>query len=376
VTPSSPDFPVDHELPGAAALAGADALRDHLRCAAPEAAAEAASSGVTQVRFRYVEHEPGRSMLVLARATVADTHRLVAASLGRTAPVDAGVQLAWYPNDSALPALVAGVPAFEQRLELTVDIANPLAWVPHRRLVVAAGETIVKLHATPTETNLAVEHAARAAAAVDVPRVVAAMPDVACHLQERVMGQPLGRRDVADQAVQAAGVLHRLRALDATDLAVHTPADLLRDCEPVVRLVGLVGGGVAVFDQLTRTKPGGIELVPSHGDFNVGQLLRRDDGTMVVVDTDTLCRAPDAYDVAAYAANLLGGRLGDLAGALDSLDRMCGAYGVRPEGLDWYMAAMALRRSDRAVRRWKTDWRTRTERLLAAAEWLAARIEA
>jgi aminoglycoside phosphotransferase (APT) family kinase protein len=112
--------------------------------------------------------------------------------------------------------------------------------------------------------------------------------------------------------------------------------------------------------------------VPSHGDFNLGQLLAGPDGP-AVVDVDTLCRAPAALDLASYAANLVSGRDGDLAAARAALDRVVAGYGAAPPGLSWYLAASVLRRLDRGLRRGKKDWPRRTELALQAVEELAGR---
>ena len=113
-----------------------------------------------------------------------------------------------------------------------------------------------------------------------------------------------------------------------------------------------------------------IEAV-AHGDFNVGQLL--DDGRrLVVVDTDTLCAAPAEYDPASYCANVVSGRPDDLDDARELARVVRGAARGRLDAdvFDWYLAAMVVRRLDRAIRRTKRDWPERTERLVEAAEEL------
>jgi hypothetical protein len=120
--------------------------------------------------------------------------------------------------------------------------------------------------------------------------------------------------------------------------------------------------------RLEETQPVDDDLVASHGDFNVGQLLLDDHGRLVLVDTDTLCAASAAYDPASYAANLIAGRPGDLDDARRVLRRFGGQIGQADDGaLDWYLAAMVVRRLDRGLRRYKRDWPDRTERLVGAA---------
>jgi aminoglycoside phosphotransferase (APT) family kinase protein len=111
--------------------------------------------------------------------------------------------------------------------------------------------------------------------------------------------------------------------------------------------------------------------VVSHGDFNIGQLLRVRDGRLALLDLDTLCLAPRAFDLASYGANLLSGRARDLDEAKAVTAGLVHEYGASVEALPWYLAAMTLRRIDRPLRRRKREWFERTDELLRAAEQLA-----
>lgn len=335
------------------------------------------------VRLRYVEHEPGERAL----AMVAVDGRLAAVSVGVTAPVEDGLQIAWYPDDPGLPGLREGWSALLGRLGVQFgDEAEPqrLAWVPHRRLVVAVGAgdgagVVVKLHATGDETQWAIDCARTVGAVVRVPDVLAADIDLAAHVQRRVDGRALGREDALGAIPAACEVLEHLGELDPARLVHHTTGSLLAHAQRVADLVGFIapeqrGRVEDVLGRLGDARPSDDGSVPSHGDFNVGQLLVHDDGGLVLVDTDTLCAASAAYDPASYAANLVAGRPGDL----DDVAAALAAFRHHRPGLDeaelrWYLAAMVVRRLDRGLRRYKRDWPARTERLVdAACELVAA----
>jgi hypothetical protein len=357
--------PRDAGLPGSEVLFDVEALRGLLGAGTDAA-----------VRLRYVEHEPGER----AVAMVAVDGRLAAVSVGATATVGDGVQVAWYPDDPGLPGLRSGWAPLLDALGVELgDQVEPerLTWVPHRRLVVSVGDVVVKLHASGDETQWAVDCAATVAAVVRVPDVLAADTGLAAHVQRRVTGRALGREDAIERIAPACEVLEHLRELAAARLVPYTADELLAHGRRVAGLVGFVAPHERrrlddVIGRLVERRPGAAGLVAAHGDFNVGQLLVGDDGTLVLVDTDTLCAAAPGYDPASYAANLVAGRPGDL----DDAHRTLGAFHARLPGLDrseldWFLAAMVMRRLDRGLRRYKRDWPARTERLVDAAVELA-----
>jgi aminoglycoside phosphotransferase (APT) family kinase protein len=124
-----------------------------------------------------------------------------------------------------------------------------------------------------------------------------------------------------------------------------------------------------VTDQLTATIPDASDVVPVHGDFNVGQLLIDGDRTWVV-DVDTLANGSPSVDLAAYAANLHNGRDADDDDVHAALAGLCDAYGRSPSDLTWHLAATMLRRVDRPIRRLKKRWPQRTEAIVSAIERL------
>jgi aminoglycoside phosphotransferase (APT) family kinase protein len=119
--------------------------------------------------------------------------------------------------------------------------------------------------------------------------------------------------------------------------------------------------------RLGESFPAGARLVPSHGDFHEGQLLCGRDGA-AVIDFDEMTAAPQALDLATYAAHQLWGEEGELAAARAVLEELAEGYGERPEGLDWYLAALILRRSSHPFRRMRPDWPERVEAMVNAAE--------
>jgi hypothetical protein len=78
--------------------------------------------------------------------------------------------------------------------------------------------------------------------------------------------------------------------------------------------------------------------------------------------------APAALDLATYAAHQMWGDDGELARARGILDRLVAGYGERPDGLDWYLSALILRRSSHPFRRLRDDWPHRVEAMVGAAE--------
>ena len=112
--------------------------------------------------------------------------------------------------------------------------------------------------------------------------------------------------------------------------------------------------------------------MPSHGDFNISQLLDVE-GAIAVLDFDEACLAPRALDVTSYAANLVSGRPGDLARADAALASLLDGYGAPPHALHWYLAAALLRRAPSPFRLHKRNWLHRTEAIVAAAEAVLGR---
>jgi hypothetical protein len=93
----------------------------------------------------------------------------------------------------------------------------------------------------------------------------------------------------------------------------------------------------------------------------------RANGEIAVVDFDGMCLAPAALDVSSYVASLVEGP-DDLPRAADALDVLVGAYGARPGGVHWYLAAHLLGRARRPFTRLRPGWPDEVEERVAAAE--------
>jgi aminoglycoside phosphotransferase (APT) family kinase protein len=320
-------------------------------------------------RPRYLEYHPGRRVLLLAETTGDGGHAAVGATAGDPQP-----RIHRYPHDPALP-LLARPADLAELLGLPPAAPRLLAWMPHRRATLRLGEAVVKLYADRGEAAAAVAALRAAAPVLPTARPGPAAVAEGVVAQGVVPGVALRRADALGAAAQAAVLIRGLHRASLPGLPVTGPGELLAQCGPVVELVrrarpALAGPLDAALAALHATAPAGLDAVPTHGDFTMGQLLR-DGGDLAVVDVDTLAAAPPALDLAAYAANLVSGRPGDVEDARAALAELVRGYGGRPPGLDWYLAASVLRRLDRALRRTKRDWPQRTGALLAAVEELA-----
>lgn len=387
---SSLHLPEDLGIPEAADLLDPSRVLDVLQ----------PSFGVTRLsdaRIRYLEYDPGRSILVALDVWADTTRQEVVVSRGRLrvepAQAVAGpsgrvggpdwpmaewgevpLVVAWYPCDPGLP-LLADPDLFASALGLAGGPVRRLAWVPQQRAVLRGSGWVAKLHHTPAGAARTV--ASMRAVGAWLPTAELMCVDLAAGVvvQTAVAGRALLRADALDAAVEAARLLRRLHDSPLKALDPRGSDHVLDLCRPVVRLMRFACPSLRaridqLFARMVDVAPLDETLVPSHGDFNMGQLLRHDDGSLAVVDTETLCRAPAALDLACYAANLVSGRDGDLEAARITVVALVEGYGESPADLDWYLAVCVLRRLDRALRRAKRHWVSRTEELLACAEAL------
>ncbi len=170
------------------------------------------------------------------------------------------------------------------------------------------------------------------------------------------------------------GLLHDARVpglpIAGSDRTLATAAHAARFTAAVAP--GLARRTLDLLARLEEHAPDPDELVPSHGDFNISQLLDVE-GAMAVLDFDEACLAPRALDVTSYAANLVSGRPGDLARADAALASLLDGYGAPPHALHWYLAAALLRRAPSPFRLHKRNWPYRTEAIVAAAEAVLGR---
>jgi len=67
------------------------------------------------------------------------------------------------------------------------------------------------------------------------------------------------------------------------------------------------------------------------------------------------------------------GRPGDLDRADAALDALLGGYGQRPDDVEWYLAALLVRRAPSPFRLHKKRWPERLAAMVAAAEEVLGR---
>jgi hypothetical protein len=363
---SLPLPPPDEALPAAATLLDAAAMTPHL--------AELFGVAVEAVRVRYLEYEPAVSLIAQYDARLASDPSVVVEAHART--IGSGWAMHAYPEDPALPLLAADNATLAAALgiETTGAPVDRLAWVPQRRAALRCGDVVVKLYANPAEAGTAVAALRALDGGVPTAALIAANFELGAVAQQALGGSALGRGD-ADGAVHgAAALLRGLHGLTIAGLDLLGPAAVLDAARHPARLAafavpGLAGRIDAAIDRLLATMPDLIDVVPVHGDFNLGQLLVDGDRTWVV-DVDTLAHGSPAVDLAAYAANLHNGRACDSDEVSAVLARLVDAYGQAPPDLVWHLAAIMLRRVDRPLRRLKKSWPQRTEAVVTAIESL------
>jgi aminoglycoside phosphotransferase (APT) family kinase protein len=231
---------------------------------------------------------------------------------------------------------------------------------------------VVKLYADEAAATVAELRLRQAQDIIPTARLVGS--DVAKGLvaQRVVLGRTMGREEAAAEAGEAVRLLSRLRGAEFVGLSRVGADEILAQADAPIELVAFALPHLAqrladARHHLIDHRPAGDRLLPAHGDFNLGQLIvGREE--LVVIDLDTLCLAPAAFDFAAYATNVVSGRSDDLAHLRAVLTALVVSSDVVPEDLDWFVAATLLRRVDRAVRRMKRDWPERTVELVSTLE--------
>lgn len=344
-------------------------------------------------KVRYLEHEVGRSLLVHHRFEVDGQDLDVVVSIGRcgwgetrpptppgvrpgpihTPAIDVdGVTISWFPFDPGLPDLRVDTSDWFA----TDDRPQRLAWVPQRRAVLRGSGRVLKLDAEPERIDAGVETLRALTAVVRVPEVVGVDPQRRWFLQERMPGRALERADARRCAEQAAAMVARFEHVEWAGPIVG-PQLLLAQVAPVLELVSHaapdLGPSIAsINESLHRSAPpesDAGQLVTAHGDFNIGQLIGLEDGSLGLVDTDTLCLGLRGFDLASYAANVISGRRGDLRQANELMHALFTSgrsetHEIDPTHLRWMLAMVAARRLDRPIRRGKRKWRPRVEQLI------------
>ncbi len=361
---STPQLPPDQQLPAATTLFDVDAVVLPL--------SELFNADVSDVRIRYIDYEPGGALTVQYDARSAAVTSLRVEAFACTQ--GDGWDLHAYPHDLALPLLSADGRQLAEVLEIESGDCQVtrLAWVPQRRAVLRCGQIVVKLYGDPTELSCA-EGALRAVGgALRTAALITSRPDLGAVVQQALGGRTLGRDDVIGSASGAAAVLRQLHSSTLGDLADLRPAQLLAAANRPAALAAfalphLAERILALVQRLGATMPEAADVVPVHGDFNVGQLLVDGDDAWVI-DVDTLAQGSPSVDLAAYAANVHNGRPADGDDMNVALATLIDAYGQAPDDLMWHLATTMLRRVDRPIRRMKKRWPERTTSIVSAIE--------
>jgi hypothetical protein len=370
---------------------------------------------VGDVRVTQVDYRPGAGATVAYDVAVAGTRRVavataghalcpqaartdarraIARALGADSPVARpltydvrlGAVVQWYPLDLAMPALAR--PAGEllraaARAGIAVDPeaapVETLLYRPGQRAVLRAGDSVLKAYAADTAFRAGVD-GLRVAAGLGLdagPRLRGALPELRLTVQTAIDGAPVPRLRARAVAPVAGAMLRVLHDAPVPGLRIASPREALAAAARAAELAAAVEPALAararaVLARLEEHAPDPGAVVPSHGDFNISQFLDVG-GALAVLDFDEACLAPPALDVAAYAANLVGGRTGDLGRADAALAALLEGYGERPADLDWHYAAALMRRAPSPFRLCKRRWPQRMASIVAAAEEVLGR---
>jgi hypothetical protein len=391
-------------------MPGLRVLLDASRAAVLLAAAAGPGRVVSDVAVRFVDYVPGHRVRVLYEALVNGTPARVGATMharsrdglksdalrqlienarvrtpaaaALTIDPELGCEIAWLPADPQLPGLWAPVQRIRQEVAMFDAIPPPprrslLGYRMGERAVMGMGQMVLKAYGDPDSFARAIRghDLAYRHAGIPVARFLGAVPSLRLSVLERVLGDGLQRADAAEAAGEAGELLARLHRAAVPSPTVAGPRVHLERAAEATRLTGAISphlsrAAQAVLARLENGLPR-AEFVSCHGDFNVGQLMRSGH-QLVALDFDELAMAPAALDLAGYAADLIAGRPGDLAGARTTLDGLLAGYGSRPDGLAWHLAALTLRRAANSFRLWKSRWPERLENMIAAADEVLA----
>jgi hypothetical protein len=333
---------------------------------------------ITELRVASIDYRPGRGCTVAYDVHVAGRDHVVVAAPGRLSSDEQAIR--WYPVDPAMPVLAERVPDLLRRMsragiggDASAGTApTVLLYRPGRRAVLRLGDVVLKAYGDQTAFRAGVNGLRMAERLFAGPRLLGALGDVRLTVQAAIDGVPVRRARAGEVAPVAGNMLRRLHEARMAGLEPAAPHRLLSATASAVELVAavapeLAGQGRRIVDRLEAGMPRGLPVVPSHGDFNISQLIDVN-GALALVDFDESSLAPAALDVSAYAANLVSGRPGDLGAAQRALDALLAGYGSRPEGVDWYLAATLARRAPSPFKLYKRHWPERMASILDAAE--------
>ncbi len=264
--------------------------------------------------------------------------------------------LTWLPFDPRLPALAE------------MPHARLLSYKPGRRAVLCLGTHVLKAYGSDRQFAAAAAslRAGGALRGIETPPVEAVVEALRLTVQAAVDGSPARGPEIAREAGDLA---RRLQQAEVPGLPAAPREAQLGVARRKAALIGAVVPGLgprvdALVRRLARSEPADARLVPVHGDFHAGQLLR-DRDTLHLVDLDSLCLGSPALDLSEYAAAET--EVGMDAGRM-VLGALIDGYGARPDGLEWDLAVALLVRASHPFHRALPDWTSRVEAMVAAAE--------
>jgi aminoglycoside phosphotransferase len=322
-----------------------------------------------------------------------DARRAIARALWADSPVarpltydvGLGAVVQWYPLDLAMPVLARPMPELLRlaaRAGVAIDPATPaetLGYRPGLRAVLRTGSVVLKAYGDDAAFRAGVD-GLRIASGLGLdaaPRLHGALADLRLTVQPAIDGVPVERMAAGTVAPVAGAMLRVLHDAPVRGLPIASSRTALAGAAAAAELVAAVAPPLAapvrgLLARLEEHAPAPGTLVPSHGDFNVSQMLDVG-GALAVLDFDDACIAPPALDLASYAANLVSGRPGDLAHADAALAALLDGYGERPADLDWHFAVALLRRTASPFRLCKRRWPQRMAAIVGAVEEVLGR---
>ena len=333
------------------------------------------------------EHLDAVARAVAGRDLAAKARRVQALELARrvsgrspaATPVvhdaDADAIVTWLPFDVRLPALAEAQHRLARRLaaagvSVTTPAAKPrlLAYKPARRAVLRMGTHVLKIYGSARQFAAAAAglEVASELSGVATPACEAVLASLRLTVQTAIDGAQASSLELAPEAGDMLRTLQQARHLLLEVVPAAAQLDVARRKAALIGTVipALAPRVVSLVRLFERSAPGTSQLVPAHGDFHSGQLLRAG-GVLHVLDFDSFCLADPALDLAEYAAGATEASSDTGAAVLDALVE---AYGSRPDELDWHLAVALFVRASHPFQRAEPAWEDRVEELVGVAE--------
>lgn len=287
----------------------------------------------------------------------------------------------WLPLDLWLPALTLAPDGLRSALRaagVPVPVGGPqwerLAYNPRRRAVIRLDDYVVKIHATADGFGNAARslRAGASLSGIRTTHLEALEEHLLVTVQPWIEGHARpGDREAAEGAGDLLSRLHDTPR-QLAGLQVLAPGDQLAAAGATAQLAEILVPHLAprlteVMQVLEAGQPEPASMVVSHGDYDASQLVVTDNG-LAVIDIDTLCLAPAAFDAGNYVAAAVTRRAHEPSAGPDILERLMRGYRFRPPSLAWYASSGILRRATLPFRRFQPDWRRDIEELVGRAE--------